>query len=437
MRISEFFDNDFKDFSNLDNVRSIPSLIDGLKDSQRKAVYGMLNNGNGEIKVAQASGKFSLLTHYSHGESSMADTIVGLAQNYPGSNNVNLFEPIGQFGSILSSSSSAHRYIFTKPSQNLRTYFRPDDEIILEYKYEDGDQVEPKVFYPVLPMWILNGTLGIGTGHSVKILPRDPKKIVKLVSKLAKQQTLSSKEIDDCLMPYYEGWKGTVDKLDVGSYQLSGCIEKINTTKIRITEVPPNMGIDKVKENLIKLMDAGKIKDYDNNSSESGFNIVVSLPRNIGTKSDKELLNIFKLTSRVTENVTLWSCDGYLGRYDSVYDAIQEFVCFKLLKVEARRVKLIEILNEDLKFLKEKMLFIQEWNTLDTKSMTTYKIEEHMLNKSIREESVKRLMSLRISSLAMDQIEHLQEQIKNKKSEIIDLGQKDSGSIYLSDLKQI
>lgn len=437
MRISEFFNSDFKDFSNLDNVRSIPSLIDGLKDSQRKAVYGMLLNGNGEIKVAQAAGKFSLLTSYAHGESSMADTIVGLAQNYPGSNNINLFEPIGQFGSILSSSSSAHRYIFTKPSPHLRTYFRQDDEIILDYKYEDGDQVEPKVFYPVLPMWIVNGAVGIGTGHSVKILPRDPKKVVRLVTKFIKQQAISSKEIDECLMPYYAGWKGTVEKLDVGSYQLSGCIEKINTTKLRITEVPPNMGIDKVKENLIKLMDDGKIKDYDNNSSESGFDITVSLPRNIGTKSEKELLNIFKLTTRVTENVTLWSSEGFLKRYDSVYEALQEFICFKLSKVETRRKKQIEIYEEDLRFLKEKMLFVQEWNSLDTKSMTTSDIESHMVNKSIREESVKRLMSLRVSSLTMDQIEDLQKQIQTKQNDINILGQTTQNELYLSDLESL
>src|SRR5690554_143087 len=144
-------------------------------------------------------------THYAHGETSMADTIVGLAQDYPGSNNVNLFEPIGQFGTILSSESSSHRYIFTKPSDNLRRYIKQDDDCILTYRYEDGDKAEPENFFPVLPMWILNGAMGIGTGHSVKILPRDPAKVSALVERLLSGDKPQNRTINRLLRPTFLG----------------------------------------------------------------------------------------------------------------------------------------------------------------------------------------------------------------------------------------
>ncbi len=177
MRISDFIDTEFKTFSNLDNIRSIPQLVDGLKDSQRKAVYGMILHGTNDIKVTQAAGKFALATHYAHGEVSMADTIVGLAQRFPGANNINVFQPIGQFGSRLSPKPAAHRYIFTRPSSHFRTIFRNEDDHILKHRYEDGEKAEPVYFAPILPLWAVNGAMGIGTGHSVKILPRAPRAV--------------------------------------------------------------------------------------------------------------------------------------------------------------------------------------------------------------------------------------------------------------------
>lgn len=434
MKIADFFDTEFKEFSNLDNVRSIPSLIDGFKDSQRKAIYGMMSRPLKEVKIAQAAGEVALNTHYNHGENSMGNTLVGLAQNYPGSNNVNLLEPIGQFGSILTNESSSHRYIFTKVSENLRKYIRKEDDIVLEHKTEDGDKVEPKVFYPVIPLWIVNGSNGIGTGHSCKILPRNPESIKRILSNWAKGS--EPKSLEKLLMPYYEGWKGSVIKVDENSFILEGVIEKINTSTVKITEVPPNMGIDKVKANLVKLLEENKIRDFDNNSSEEGFEIIVKMPRDVAKKTTKQLLNLFKLTTRVTENVTMWSSTGELTKYENVEEALREFLQFKLSKVEERRIKQIELLEEQSDFLNQKKDFIFKWNMLNNPG----KMERTEIRKKIQscsDENFERFMNMRISSLTLEKVDELQKEMVQIEKEVESLKETTPSKLYSSDLKLI
>lgn len=436
MKLQEFFNTEFKTFSSLDNVRSIPSIIDGFKDSQRKAVYGMLMNGQNEIRLSQAAGKFALLTHYAHGENSMADAIVGLAQDYPGSNNVNLFEPLGQFGSILSSESSSHRYIFTKPSKNLREYIKAEDDCILENRYEDGDKAEPLNFYPILPMWIVNGSVGIGTGHSVKILPRDPKNVKKCLERLLKDTSPRADTIAKLLTPAFNGWTGEVlDGDSSGKYELHGKIEVVNTSTLRVTELPVGYGVDKFKSILVDLMDKGKVKDYDNNSTEQGFNFEIKVPREVAKLSIPDLKKLFKLVSRQSENITLWDTDGKLKQFETVYDALKQFLDFRLEKYETRRVTQLSIIENEIDFLYAKKLFIKEWNLLVNPNKTKMSdIEQLMIKRGVKEEYLPRLMSLRISSLTLEQIEELEDQIATKEKRRTHLNLTNANKMYVEDL---
>lgn len=440
MKLQEFFDTEFKDFSNLDNVRSIPSIIDGFKDAQRKAVYGMIKHGSNDIKVAQAAGKFALLTHYAHGEASMAETIVGLAQDYPGSNNINLFEPIGQFGSILSSESSSHRYIFTKPAKNLRDIIKTDDDCILEHRYEDGDKAEPLHFYPTLPLWLINGSVGIGTGHSVKILPRDPQKVSNLIKKMVSGTTPQKKTIDESLIPTFCGWTGKVVPSEEveGRYEIHGVLEKVNTTTLRVTELPVGYGVDKFKAILVDLMDKGHVKDYDNNSTEEGFDFTITVPRDVGKKTHSELMKMLKLIVRMTENITMWTVDNQLKRYDSMYDALQDFVSYRIDRYEDRRKKHIEILTDDKTFLEDKLKFILKWNAFENAGkMKTSAIEKAMIDEGVSEENLPRLMAMRISSLTLEQVQELKNKIKETQSQIDTLSKTEPGNMYQEDLKTL
>lgn len=436
-RLKSFIDNDLKVFSNLDNVRSIPSIVDGLKDSQRKAVFSMLKqNSNEEIKVAQLGNYASKETHYKHGEVSMCDTIVGLAQDFPGSNNINLFEPIGQFGSILSSESSEHRYIYTKPSKYLKTIIRPSDNLILKYKYVEGHKVEPETYYPLLPLWLVNGCEGIGTGHSTKILSRNPKDVASVINKIINGVTPQQKTIDSAMTPWFKGWTGEVKSTGVDNqWELHGRIETINNTTLRVTELPVMYSIDKFKEILIKLMDEGKVRDYENNSTDEGFDITITVPREIGRKDNAELMQIFKLVKTITENVTLWDLTGSLKRYSNVYEALLEWVTYRTDVYESRRISQIESLTNEISFIKNKILFIEYWNTKmkDANKKSRSDIENE-ISSVVDSRYFDQLFSMQISSLTMERVESLKRDLDNVQSERSSLQNTNAANLFSSEL---
>lgn len=435
MSIREFFNTEFKEFSNLDNVRSIPSLIDGLKDSQRKAVYGMMLHKGGEIKVAQGSGAFALKTHYAHGENSMAETIVGLAQNFPGSNNVNLFEPIGQFGSILSPQSASHRYIYTKPSTNLRKYIPAEDDGILEHRYEDNDKVEPLYFLPIVPFWILNGSIGVGTGHAVKILPRSPKDCIKAIKMIVKGKPEA--DVMKLLTPSYTGWNGTITNNE-GQYSIKGIIEKVNTTTLKVTSLPPQYSVDKFKTILVGLMDSNKVKDYDNNSTEESFEFIISVPREIGRYEIDKLEHMFKMSVRVTENITLWGVDGNLKRYENAYQALKEFVDFRLIKYQERKDYLLNEMGRTIDTYTNKMVFIKNWLSLDNVGkMTQAEIKTYQLKNGVKEEFFDSFMMMRLTSLTKEMVESLLDDIKKLEKKKVELEAKSNTDLYYDNLKEI
>ena len=435
-RLKDFINNDLKIFSNADNVRSIPSIIDGLKDSQRKAVYGMFTHGNSEIKVAQLGSHCAKVTAYQHGEESMCDTIVGLTQDFPGANNINLFTPIGQFGSIMSSEASAVRYIYTKPSPYLRKYLHKHDDLILESRYEEGQAMEPWNYFPIVPMWLVNGSAGIGTGHATRILPREPKKIAELIKKLLSGVAVQQRTIDAAMTPYFGAWGGEIVKGDSDTqWELHGKIEKINTTTLKVTHLPITYDVDKFKSIIIKLMDEGKVKDYDNDSTEEGFKFTITVPREIGRKEIPELKTIFKLVAKVGENVTLWNTSANLQRFDTAYDAMLAFIEFRKTMYMVRKEKLLESLAEDLNWNLNRVKFITYWNTQlkDPHKKKRADLEAEF-SAVVDLKYIDRLLSLQISSLTMEKVEEASLSASLVKGEIVQLEGMSADDLFIRDL---
>lgn len=172
INFSQFVNKELILFSNLDNERSIPSIVDGFKPGQRKVLFACFKrNLTKEIKVAQLAGSVAELSAYHHGEQSLMSTIINLAQNFVGSNNLNLLQPIGQFGTRLHGGKDAAspRYIFTALSPLTRILFNAKDDPLFDYINDDGQIVEPEFYCPIIPMVLVNGAEGIGTGWAVKI----------------------------------------------------------------------------------------------------------------------------------------------------------------------------------------------------------------------------------------------------------------------------
>ena len=231
VKYEEFIDREMIHFSKYDNDRSIPNMMDGLKMSLRKILYSAFKrNLTKEIKVAQFSGYVSEHSGYHHGEASLNGAIVGMAQNFVGSNNINLLRPNGQFGTRLAGGkdSASERYIFTQLETITRKIFIPADDKILDYRNDDGDIVEPVYYAPIIPMILVNGALGIGTGFSTQILCYNPKDIIMTL-----KQRLTRKEgetLDESwgsdLMPYYRGFTGSIKKMSDGRFLIKGIYKR-------------------------------------------------------------------------------------------------------------------------------------------------------------------------------------------------------------------
>jgi DNA topoisomerase-2 len=435
-RLKDFINNDLKIFSNADNVRSIPSIVDGFKDSQRKAVYGMFTHGTSEIKVAQLGSHGAKVTAYQHGENSLCETIVKLAQDFPGSNNVNLFTPIGQFGSIMSSEASAVRYIYTKPSPYMRKYLHRDDDLLLESRMEEGKEMEPLNYFPIIPFWLVNGAQGVGTGHASKILSRDPKKVADLMKKLLQGVAVQQRTIDAAMTPYFGAWGGEVVKgASDTQWEFHGRIEKINTTTLKVTHLPITYDVDKFKEILIKLMDDGKVKDFDNNSTEDGFEFIITVPREVARKEIVELKSIFKLVHRFGENVTLWNIGANLQRFDNVYAALLAFIEFRKGIYVIRKQKLLEAMAEDLKWNENKVKFITYWNSKMKDPHKKKRSElEAEFSAVVDLKYMDRLLAMQISSLTMEKVAEAEQAAKGVKADIETLEKTSTDALFIKDL---
>jgi DNA topoisomerase-2 len=430
--IERLFREQYKPYANYDNERSIVNLIDGLKITQRKVLYTcLLKNVNSEMKVAQLASSVAYETQYHHGEQGIAGVICNLAQDFTGSNNLNWLDPIGQFGSRLSPVPAAARYIFTKLSKNFRLYFRKEDDIILEHLFEDDFKIEPNFFVPILPGVLLNNSLGIGTGFASTILSRDPKELAKYIkAKLSG----SSKKFQ--LLPHFRGFKGSVTRLDDNKYQIKGSICRINATQVKITELPVGMYLDDIKKQLNKLVENNSIKDYEDNSTEEGFDIDVFYQRGIlNSMEDDTILEKLKLVTTVTENLTCWLPTGKLRKFGSVNEIIDYFIDWRLGKYTDRINKLIEILDNDIIDLNERVRFIYFYLGNVNKFKNASKIELFSILEENNFDS--KLLDMKIWNLTGDRIIELEQKVKSLVEQKVELQETTNIVLYAKELEQI
>ena len=224
--------------------------------------------------MAQFSGYVSEQSGYHHGEASLNAAIVGMAQDYVGSNNINLLMPNGQFGTRLQGGkdSASERYIFTQLSPVTRYIFRKEDDAILEYLEDDGFPVEPMFYVPIIPMVLVNGGKGIGTGFSTDVLSYSVSKLIYYLQ--CKLEHKSTSDIE--FTPSYRGFTGSYHENDNNRYIVKGKYEKLSDKKVRVIELPIGCWTDDFKQHIENLMEADKnkkgkafVKDYNDMSTDT------------------------------------------------------------------------------------------------------------------------------------------------------------------------
>ena len=165
--VTEYLDQDYGNYAKyVIEHRAIPSVIDGFKPTQRKIIYiaAKVWKGNSDkpLKIFQLGGKVASDANYHHGDASLSSAIIGMAQSFK--NSMPLLEEIGQFGSLRSPEAGAPRYISTKLNSNFKLLYK--DFELLESRYEEGIEIEPDFFLPIIPTVLLNGSSGIAVGFA-------------------------------------------------------------------------------------------------------------------------------------------------------------------------------------------------------------------------------------------------------------------------------
>jgi DNA topoisomerase-2 len=354
---TNFINDELIHFSNADNLRSLPHVMDGLKPSQRKILYCCLKRGlRSEIKVAQLAGYVSEHAAYHHGEASLNSTITGMAQNFVGSNNINLLVPNGQFGSRLMGGQDAAqpRYIHTQLEAIVDAMFRKEDASVLKHIDDDGEIVEPEYYQPVVPLLVINGALGIGTGFSTNIPPHNPSDVLSLLRDRLhlRRATLAGL----VLQPWWYGFNGTVHRTANSTWVTKGKATWDDTKRtITVTELPIGTWTKDYKAYLDTLCTSTPkpiLQSFDDlyNDTEVKFILYFDVDtyfemRTDATAADKMLqLN----TTWHTTNMVCFSPEMKIKRYGSVGDMMEDYYQVRLTGYETRKALEIKRLEREL-----------------------------------------------------------------------------------------
>jgi DNA topoisomerase-2 len=414
MKIKDFVHGEFKSYVNYDNQRNIPNLIDGLKWSQRKVLYAFINHiGTQKIVCDKAGMRAADVSHFAHGANSMIGVLIGMAQSYPGSNNMPLLTGHGQFGTRQDHEASSERYISVQLNDNYKKLFDADDEHILLQGYSHGHQVEPVHYLPKLPLLLINGSSGTGNGFAATVLPYNVADI-----KVAVQEVLKHGYVKTPLTPWLKGYTGTIVKDRVSNQvTFTGKIEVKNTTTLVITELPPNMDLETYERVLRDLIEKKFIKDYDNESKEKYWRFVIDVPRTTSALPIATLLDKFKLIGRETETLAVW-VPGAAGMeiriFETVEDLVAVWVDARLQWYEKRRLNLVQRYDAEADWLKSKRKFILWWNedAANLVKLKTSQLKEMMYAEVTQNlDYVTRLLAMRITSLGIDEVTELEDEI--------------------------
>ena len=455
----EFIKKEMVHFSKYDCERSIPHIMDGKKISIRKILFTALKRRlTNEIKVAQFSGSVSEISCYHHGEASLNGAIVNMAQDFVGSNNINLLEPKGQFGTRLQGGedSASERYIHTNLNPLTRHIFPEADDKILHYLDDDGISVEPVYYAPIIPMILVNGSKGIGTGFSTDIMSYNPLHIIQYI------EAALTGGAKPTLTPYYEGFKGTITKVSESKYLIKGKYDIISDDVVKITELPIGTWTDDYKQYIETIIDGdaktkGKkknsvIKDYTDLSTDVTVDITIKFASGIvhdlliketeyGCNALEKTLKLY--TTKTTTNMHVFDENEKLQKYNNVEDIIEHYIGVRYSLYKKRKEYQTDVLKHEMMILSNKARFITEIlnDALELRKKKKDEVNKMLLEAKydIIDDDVdfKYLVRLPMDSVTEENVEKIMKDRDNKQHELSVLQKLSEKDIWLRELKNL
>ena len=462
-----FINKDLIHFSNRNLERSIPNIMDGLKESTRKILFACFKRKlyTNEIKVAQLAGNVSEVTAYHHGENSLQEAIIGMAQIFVGTNNINLLSPNGQFGTRIQGGedASSPRYIYTILSKLTRLLFKEEDNAILNYLNDDGVSIEPDYYIPIIPTILVNGSIGIGTGYSTNIPQFNPEEIIKIYLGLIHEikekigdvltsesiqsaiSLIKEKEVDE-IEPYYLGFRGEIYKNEKGIYNSKGIYKWIDNTTVEITELPIGTWTENYKEFLEDLIvkNNPNLKSFESHYTAKNVKFILKLCDNAKETLDPKFLQEFNLTSSKNlglNNLHLFTPKGNIKKYANIAEILKEWSYVRIEKYQARKDNQLKTMEDEYLILSAKIRFIIDVieGTIIIMNRKMKDVEEQLEAKDYYkyQDSYEYLVRMPISQLTTEKKEQLEMEVKKLKDEIELLKKTSIMNIWESELSTL
>lgn len=433
MYITEFFENEFKDFSLYSSFRGLANYVDGLKPSSRKLLFTVDKRGiTQNIKTANLASSASEMTSYIHGAVSLEGAAVLLAQEF--SNNCNLLSPEGNFGNKLNHEASASRYIFTKKSEWFDLILHPDDRAILNYRIFEGAKIEPYYYVPVVPLILVNGSTGIGSGYAQTILPRRLDSVIDAIEKLLDEKKVKA------IPPSLESFHGDVVLTEGNKVEIRGTIA-VGDAKITVTELPFSYDLDSYKEKLAALEERGDIKSFKDLSENGKFLFEIKCTREFCSLPKDELLKKLALVDKVSENFSCVSEKDSIVVFKDEVDLLKKFMKIRLKTYDLRKEYLLQAWALDALELKNKVKFLKD---VMADKLVVYKRSKKDLEADLVamkydrvSDSYDYLLSMRVDSFTTEKFKKLEEELAAKKAQIEVLKGKDAKALWVEDLKRL
>jgi DNA topoisomerase-2 len=444
MNISEYFNIDVCNYASYDNYRKIGSIIDGLKPSSRKCIYTILkNNISTPKKVSQLKSDAASQTQYLHGDQSLEGVLVSLAQDFAGSNNIPLLKREGSFGTRLIPAAAAGRYIFTCKEDYLDKIFRKEDEPILIEQTFEGEKIEPKFYVPIIPLLIINGSIGLTTGFSQKILQRNPLEVIEYI-----EAKLNGKDVSKfSLTPWFKGFVGDVKQAEgkpVGNWIVTGKVDKLSLSELMITEIPVNYTLEDYIAILDDLEANKEIREYQDLSDNGSFKFKIKLFRTEQgiSANDADLLSKLKLVTSISESFTSFDETNKVNEFTSIQQLIDHFFNVRLDFYRKRKEWLIKDMTKKIIETVSKYMFIcgVVGKKIVISNKSDKEIEEQLekIDKIIKiNDSYDYLLNMPMKSLTKTNLDKLKEDIKSSKEKLDEIKAESVEKMWLKDLAEL
>lgn len=435
----DFFDKEYRNYAiyTISN-RAIPSLVDGFKPAQRKIAFAankLWKTGNEKpLKVFQLGGQAAALSFFHHG--SLDATIIGMTQEFK--NSLPIFQGVGQFGSLRSPEAGAPRYVGVRFNENFRLLYK-DFELVTP-QFEEGEEIEPKFFLPIIPTVLLNGGSGIAVGFATNILNRHPLDLIDAVTEVLKSGSTSNE-----LRPWINGFHGEVkpQASSTGkSWTFSGAYSVRNAAQVEVSEIPPSHTYEKYEQHLESLIEKGILQSYEDLSSDR-VRYLLKFPRVKLSEllAEDKLEATLKMHEAATENITTLDEDGKLKIFPSPQEVVIYFTNVRLGYYGKRKAYILDQMSREIEVLEDRVKFLQAvvGGTLKVSNRPKKDLVSEFEQTGLRkvDESYDYLLSMPIYSLTAEKYLDLQNKLADKVREKAQVEATRPEDMYLQDLKDL